>query len=395
MPSYRVKDHKKIAMLGSLPPLRALSSYCLEHASAIAVSVNVQFISFKKIYPSVLYPGGNLNNDYTYPIISNPNLRVRRRLTWYNPLSWFMEGFFADGKLLHAQWWSPPLALIYFVVCLGFKLRRKPVIFTIHNIFQHDKHHIYEIFSRLLFKLGDHYIVHSESNRRQLSRYFGIQNERISIIPHGPLDFHVQNGKDREKIRRKIGFNPRDKVILLFGTVRPYKGIDVALKAFSKVLKKIPEARLLIAGKLWEDWRPYDRLIKDLGITDYVKTYLEYIPSNEVHAFFLASDLVLLPYHHFDSQSGVGATAISFHKPMIVADTGGLPELVNDRRYVVPPRDAESLANRVVYCLADSARLDEMSAKAKEIAESIAWSVIAEKTLSLYDEVSDNIRCRF
>jgi len=80
---------------------------------------------------------------------------------------------------------------------------------------------------------------------------------------------------------------------------------------------------------------------------------------------------------------------------MIVADTGGLPELVNDRRYVVPPRDAESLANRVVYCLADSARLDEMSAKAKEIAESIAWSVIAEKTLSLYDEVSDNIRCRF
>ena len=387
MPSSSGTDHKKIAMLGSLPPLRALSSYCLEHASVIANSVNVQFISFKRIYPSVLYPGGDLKDDYTFPLISNPNLRVRRRLTWYNPFSWIMEGLFTDGELLHAQWWSPPLALIYFIVCIGFKLRRKPVVFTVHNIFQHDKHHVHEILSRVLLRLGDHYIVHCESNRRQLSRYFGIQNDRISVIPHGPLDFHVQNGKDREKIRGEIGFDPRDKVILLFGTVRPYKGIDVALRAFPKVLKKIPEARLLIAGKLWEDWRPYERLIKGLGITDYIKTHLQYIPSNEVCDFFLASDLVILPYHNFDSQSGVGATAISFHKPMIVADTGGLPELVSDQRYVVPPRDTEALANRIVYCLADSSRLDEMSAKAKELAESMAWSVIAEKTISLYERI--------
>ena len=170
MPNSRITDHKGIAMLGSLPPLRALSSYCLEHASAIAASVNVQFISFKRIYPSGVYPGGDLIEDHTYPIISNPNLKVRRRLTWYNPFTWIIEGLFTKGVLLHAQWWSPPLILIYFMVCLGFRLRKKPIVFTVHNIFQHDKHYIYEMLSRLLFKLGDHYIVHCESNRQQLSR---------------------------------------------------------------------------------------------------------------------------------------------------------------------------------------------------------------------------------
>ena len=377
----------KIAMLGSLPPLRALSSYCLELSLAIADLGKVQFISFKKIYPSLFYPGGNLRDDHTFPKITHPNLKIKQRLTWYNPCTWVQEGLFTNGALLHAQWWSLPLSLMYFVVCLGFKLRHKPVVFTVHNVLSHEKSWFYNAVMRIVFKMGDHFIVHSATNRAQLTRHYNILSERVTQIPHGPLDFHVKNDMDRELVRSEMGFHNEERVILLFGAIRPYKGVDTALEAFARVVAKVPEARLVIAGKLWESWERYERLIEGLGIGDRIRTYLRYVPSGEVWRFFTASDLVILPYHHFDAQSGAGATAISFRKPMIVSDVGGLPELVLDRRYVVAAKDPAALARTILYCINDTERLAQMSAGAETVAAKMAWPAIAGKTWSVYARV--------
>lgn len=387
MPQDNPNMPQKVAMLGSLPPLRALSSYCLALTVAMADLCRVEFLSFKKIYPAFLYPGGDLRDDDTYPPIHHPNINVRRRLTWYNPLTWTIEGLAGQGELLHAQWWTPFLGPVYFVVIIGFKLRRKPVIITVHNVLSHDKRSIDEMVSRLLFKFCNHFIVHSSSNEAQLQKYFQIPADRISNIPHGPLDFHVQEGKDRDAIRKAFGFKPADKVILLFGAIRPYKGIDTALEAFRKVITEIPDARLLIAGKLWEPWDRYEEMIRALNLADYVKTHLAYIPSAEVNDFFLAADLVVLPYHHFDAQSGIGATALAFEKPMIVSDTGGLPEFVGDPFYVVPPKDTQALAEKMSVCLSDPGRLANMSKDSRMIADRISWKAIAAMTLSVYQDV--------
>ena len=377
----------KIAILGSLPPLRALSSYCLELTLAIAELVKVEFISFKKIYPVFLYPGRDLKDDHSFPSISHPNLRIWRRLTWYNPLTWISEGLSKEVSLLHVQWWSFPLIFVYLVVCITFKLRRKPIVCTIHNIYQHERSSLSDFLSIRLFNLCDHFIVHSEANKEQLIKYNRITPEKVTIIPHGPLDFQVKNDIDRERVRKEMGFDGSNQVILFFGAIRPYKGIDISIKAFSKVVKKIPEARLLIAGKLWNDWGPYENLIKDLNISAGVKTFLRYIPSETVSNFFEAADLVILPYHRFDAQSGVGATAVSFHKPMIVADTGGLTELVIDQRNVVPPNNVDALANEIISCLLDPDRLEQMSIDAEKVANKISWPIIAEKTWSVYKKV--------
>ncbi|MCP4694635.1 MAG: glycosyltransferase family 4 protein, partial [Desulfobacterales bacterium] len=261
-----MKSVGKTAMLGSLPPLRALSGYCLALAAAMAEQGEIEFISFKEIYPRRLYPGGGLRDDHTFPAMDQPALTVRRKLTWSNPLTWISEGLFTRAPLLHAQWWSLPLGLIYFFVCGGFKLRRKPVVFTVHNVLPHDASPLFIHVSRLLFRLGDHFIVHTEQNRRQLMAHYRIPADRVSLIPHGLLDFHVNSEADRTAIRREMGFRPGDKVILLFGAIRSYKGVDTALEAFSRVYEKIPRARLLIAGKTWEDWTPYARRIEALNI---------------------------------------------------------------------------------------------------------------------------------
>jgi glycosyltransferase involved in cell wall biosynthesis len=382
----------KIAMLGSFPPLRGLSSYCLEIASALAASVNVEFISFKKIYPGFLYPGGDLRNDFTFPEPNTKGLRVRRRLTWYNPVTWVLEAMGTEADLLHAQWWSLPLVPVYLCICGIFKLRGKPIVFTIHNVLSHERSHVYKTASLLLFKLGDHFIVHTGENRRQLISHYGIKSALISVIPHGSLDFQVRDKIDPATVREELGIIPNRKVILLFGAIRRYKGVDTAIKALPRVAQEIPEAVLLIAGKLWQSWDPYQLLIERLRIKNSIVTVLDYVPSGEVYKYFEAADLVVLPYSRFDSQSGVGSTAVGFRKPMIVSDVGGLPDLVQDRRCIVPPEDPAALARAIIGCLSDAKRLATMTAGLEELATRLSWSAIAPKTITIYEKLLKRAR---
>lgn len=377
---------KHVAMLGSLPPLRALSSYCLGLANALADILKVEFISFDKIYPGFLYPGRDLDEDHTFPAVNHPNLRVRRRLAWYNPLSWIMEGLTAKGQLLHAQWWSLPLWPIYVLVCAGYKARRRPVVFTVHNIRSHEGSRVYESFCRMLFKLGDHFIVHSAENLDTLRDVYHIPDSRVTQIAHGPLDF-PSGGLTREGARQGFGFSNEHRVVLLFGAIRSYKGLDVALRALAVLREKMPEARLLIAGKPWENWAPYDALIRSLGISPFVRTDLRYIPAGEAAKFFLAADLVILPYRRFDAQSGVGAAALAFQKPLIVSDVGGLPDQVEDRGSVVPPGDWKALAEKMGQCLGDPDRLSKMARHAGRLREAASWAEVARKTFAVYESV--------
>jgi len=371
-------------MLGSFPPLRGVSSYCLELATALAARLGVEFLSFKHMYPGFLYPGGRLSLDQSFPGGDHPSLTVHRRMTWYNPFSWVRAGFRTQADLLHAQWWSIPLAPIYVTVCAAFKMRRKPVIFTVHNVMGHERSGFFGAISRVLFALGDHFIVHTEANRRQLVARYQLPPRQVSVIPHGTLDFQVHASADRDRIRSQFGISPSDKVILMFGAIRPYKGIDVGIRAFSMIRRDIPEAKMLIAGKAWEAWDGYRNLIDALGIQDSVIPCLEYVPAGEVHRFFGAADLVLLPYRRFDSQSGVGATAVAFRTPMIVTAVGGLPELVGHAAAVVPPDNPQALARAVKKALQDDALMDELKTSLDAVADGLNWKHIARSTCAVY-----------
>jgi len=377
----------RVAMLGSLPPLRGISGYCLELARSVSRRAPVEFVTFKSMYPGFLYPGGESKDDATFPAIEQPGLAVRRSLAWYNPAGWLIEGFRIRADVLHAQYWSLPLAPIYFTILLIAKLRGVKVVLTLHNVRPHERSRLHGWTTRALCRLADRCVVHSESNYRQALRERMLPENKLRKIKFGVLSFFNDAPADCAAARKALHLPADGLVVLCFGAIRPYKGIDVLLRAFAQLLPEVPSAALLIAGQPWGDWKPHQDLADRLRISASMRMHLKYIPADEVKTYFHAADLCVLPYTHFDGQSGAGLAAMAFSKPTIVTDVGGLPELVSDPRCVVPANDADALAERIAECLKAPERLARMREDAAKLAETFSWDRIAEESVALYESM--------
>jgi glycosyltransferase involved in cell wall biosynthesis len=205
------------------------------------------------------------------------------------------------------------------------------------------------------------------------------------VIAHGPLGLFKSGSQNFRQVR---GISENEKVILFFGNIRPYKGLDVLLEAVSTIKEKSSlSLKLVIAGSVWESWDRYERLIQMLGLKNEVIQILGYVPAGYVGSLFSAADLVVLPYRHFDSQSGVGAAAIAFNIPMIVTDSGGLPDLISDPACVVPCGDPDTLAERILAVLSDDRLYQKLKNDAAKIENAMSWEHIANQTISLYDRI--------
>ena len=120
------------------------------------------------------------------------------------------------------------------------------------------------------------------------------------------------------------------KVILFFGYIKPYKGLDILIKSLPYVLEQIPDAHLLIVGEVYGNSRPYYDLINELDINDHVTFRRQFVPNEQVEIFFKASDVLALPYIHA-TQSGVAQIGFNMGLGAVVTPVGGLPEIITDK----------------------------------------------------------------
>ena len=376
-----------MTMVGTFPPIKGISEYCVMLASTVGRLIDVDFVSFSHIYPEGLYPGGTKESGDGIAAPAEAHVTVRRPLDWYWPFGWAWTGLTAPGSVLHVQWWTYFLAPVEIAILAGAKLRGTPVVITVHNVLGHETNAADRALSRAAFSFADRLIVHTEENRRQLSEILGVRGGRVEVIPYGPLEVHADEEISREEARRRLGLQSTGRVALFFGTIREYKGLDVLLRALRTVADATPNVTLVIAGTCWSGWEKYRRIIEELRLERHVRLRLGYVPSSMVKAYFRAADVVVLPYAHFEGQSGVGSIALAFGTPMVVTRTGGLASLVRDEGAVVPPGDEASLARALVACLSDDERLERMSADSSAIGRKISWDRIAERTVRLYREL--------
>ena len=374
---------KEITLIGTLPPIKGISDTCLNQVKYLIKYISVDFIGFKSIYPEFLYPGSTKENNKSFVVESSSSLNIRNILTWYNPSSWIWAGLTSKGEIIHFHWWTFYLFPVFFTIGLLSKIRHRKLVCEVHNILGHESGWIDRLLTRLMFKLPDRFIVHSENNKKQLEEFFGIK-KGVLVIPLGTLDFFNNVSITKIEARKKLGLNNQDKIILSFGNIRGYKGTDILIKAFAEVKKEFPAVRLVIAGKNWIEWQPFQGLIEKHHLQDRVTANLNFISTPEVKYYFTASDLVALPYLKFEAQSGPGRIALAFGKAMIVTNVGGLPDLVKDKSVVVEPNNLEELTQVIIKILKDDNFRKKLENDSKELAQKYSWDKIAEKTVNLY-----------
>ena len=219
-----------VTMIGALPPLKGNAYYCMRLSSEIAESTEVNFISFKRLYPNFLYPGGVIDSDRQFKIKERKNLKIWRTISYLNPVSWIRAALLTSTSVVHLQWWSLPLAPVYLVILLFLRLKKKKIIFTVHNVVPHEKSPIDKWLTSMVLSFGNKFIVHTMDNREKLAKVFQIPKASISVMPTPANSNHIGDASRRQKqpptphprVRRQDG-HPQSR--------RPVPGRCVAVRS--------------------------------------------------------------------------------------------------------------------------------------------------------------------
>lgn len=386
----------RITMIGTLPPIKGVSDYCIEQVETLCKKIKIDFINFKSIYPTCLYPQDPEEKDQVFQYQPHANLQVSDTLKWYDPIGNIVTALRIHTSIVHFHWWTSFLIVVFYPVLLSAKLfRRVKIICTLHNVVGHESGFFDRLITKIMLTLPDHFIVHTEATKNKLKALKKTKDENISIIPHGRYDFYKHSSISALDAKEKLKISAQSKVILFFGFIREYKGIDTLIEAMKRVHQEIPDAVLYIAGNCWISWDVYEQKIVDANLKKHVMTDIRYIPSSEIQNYFSAADVVVLPYKEFDSQSGPGNIAIGFQKPLVVSNVGGLPDLVKTPEAIFEPGDQKALANVLIQLLKNPRLLQQLHLDSKSIAETLSWDVIAEKTIQLYQSIDNEVKNGF
>lgn len=383
----------RVSHFGTLPPLKAISIYCWSLCAGLSKRLPIEFFSFKRLYPEWVYPGGTKDDDPDWKIDENANLTIHRWLTYYNPLGWIWCGIRAKGKLVHMQWWSLPVGIVWLVVLAVVRLRGRRVISTIHNVKFHESGIFDRLLRRMVFAMCHAFIVHCEENKQCLVDDLHIAPERVHVAPMPVYSQYCDPSLTQAAAREHLGLEPDRVAFLLFGNVREYKGVDVFLRATAGLTaEQRQRIQVLIVGQAWRGLtEEYDALIDELGLDEQVLRHFDYVPMADVKHYFEAADVVALPYRHFAAQSGVGALVLAFGKPLLVTRVGGLPTLVKRPEGIAEPGDVDSLRAAIARLLDDPALREQMADDARSLAAERSWDAVASRTLDIYRHVCPRV----
>jgi D-inositol-3-phosphate glycosyltransferase len=356
--TFTLRD-MRITYLGPLPPhLGGISQHGANVADALLAAGNaVQRVSWRRPYPAWLYPG-----DLVDPA-SAPAPHVRYLLDWYKPGTWHRAGrLAAEGDAVVLPWVTtvhapPTLAVLRATGHL-------PRIGIVHNALPHERHPFDAAIVRQVFRGLDGAVVHATSIAEQL----------VELAPELPVRV-VAHPPNLELSAAPLPPTPPLRV-LVFGIVRAYKGVELALDAVSILREKGVELELTIAGRFWEPlehWRQ-EVVRRDLGGS--VTLDDRYIPDAEVGPLFASHHLLLAPYRAA-TQSGIVPLAQAAGRPVVATDVGGLAEAVEDgvAGRVVAPGDPVALARGIEAVAEELATFARGSAAAATTWAEVALAV--------------------
>jgi glycosyltransferase involved in cell wall biosynthesis len=354
------------------PPYDHALSGALARAGA-----EVELITARFPYGQVPMEQGYAVREHFYRRGSRPGIGPRRRRLLraleHVPDMRRYRRVADEADLVHYQWLPIP--------ALDRRLLppKRPRVYTMHWRLPEAGSRIARRLTKLLARM-DAVVVHSEHGASRLKADFDVPADRLRVIPHGAFDYLTRQ-EDETPLPAELE-GVEGPVILAFGLIRPYKGTDVLLDAFSRVER----------GELWIVGMPRMPMGELRALADRapgrVRFVDRFIPDQEIPAFMRRADLVVLPYRNIE-QSGVLYTALAFGRPLVLSSVGGFTE-VGERgaARLVPPEDPEALAHAITELIADRDTAAALAAGAEREASTISsWDRIAESTMALYRDL--------
>jgi len=344
--------------------------YTIELANSL-----VKYVDLTLIHPEKVLDVCSNVLDSSIRVISfkKPRIRDPRNLLSMYAMMGIIKNIQPD--VLHVQETNDPW---YDWTLLLNKM--PPLVTTIHDIFRHpgDSMAVFgsEYTRRIAFYRSQQLIVHTNQLKKILIEQFRIPQERVNVLPHGELGSLYQR-------RGNHNSQPTDpNTLLFFGRIWPYKGLKYLLEAMPLIAERIPEVKLIIAGR-GENIKQYFPNGYDEKRYEIIN---DFIPLEEVGNLFQRSTVTVLPYIEA-SQSGVAALSYGMGTLVVASEVGGLSEIVQHKKdgLLVPPRDVRSLADAIISLLSDRDLQQRMQAAAlARCQEDLNWSNIAAQTAQIY-----------
>ncbi len=292
---------------------------------------------------------------------------------------------YKKGIIVHFQFFRFKIDIFFL---LFLRLCNIKIVYTAHNVLPHEQKKIDQILFRILYKGVCKIITHSAITKKSLISRFNISQDKVSIIPHGNFDIYLpQKLISMEEARKALNINVKANVLLFFGYIREYKGLDLLLDAFNLLLKKNEDITLVIAGF------PATKQLSErytYRLNNFPKhsiiANLNFIPSEDVAKYFLAADYVILPYKKID-HSGIVHLAYTFGKPIIATQVGDFEETIEEGRtgFLVNSQNAEELANTIIHAFKNKCDISRMHEYILTLNKTkYSWEEIAKQTLAVY-----------
>lgn len=357
---------KKIIVIGPAWPLRGgLASFDERLAREFTLQGNQTTIyTFSLQYPGFLFPGTTQYSSEPAPA----DLSIKVCINSINPLNWIKVGKALQQlkpDLIVVRYWLP-----FMGPCLGTilrlvkKNRLTKVVCIADNIVPHEHRPGDTAFTRYFVKPVDAFVTMSEKVLADLKAFSRKPAQRIVH----PLYDNFGEALTKDEARRHLGLPVEEKIILFFGFIRKYKGLDLLLEAMQDARIRSAGIQLLIAGEFYEKREEYEELINRLAIRPQLILRTDFIPDSEVRYYLSAADFVIQPYRNA-TQSGVTPLAYHFEKPMLVTNVGGLPDLVpNEKVGIVTEPQPHAIAGGILrlYELGDAWFLSHLREEKKK-----------------------------
>ncbi len=370
---------KKLIVIGPAWPLRGgLASFDERLAREfIGMGYDTTIYTFSLQYPEFLFPGTTQYSTEPAPT----DLSIKVCINSVNPLNWLQIGNELKKiapDLIIVRYWLPLMGPCLGTILRKVKKNRKTKIICIaDNIIPHEHRPGDTPFTKYFVKPIDAFVTMSEKVKSDLLLF---STKPAKRIVH-PLYDNFGEGLSKQAAREKLNLPEKEKIILFFGFIRKYKGLDLLLEAMNDSRIRKAGIKLLVAGEFYDSRTEYDAIIDRLDLSSQLILRTDFIADSEVRYYLSAVDFVIQPYKNA-TQSGVTPLAYHFEKPMLVTNVGGLPDLVPDGKVgVITEPDPESIASGILrlYELGENFFLPHLREEKKKY----SWQKLADTIVEL------------